>query len=204
MLRSFKDLCGFSIRATDAHTGTVRDIYFDDSSWRIRYCVVDSGRWFAGRDVLVSPRALSILDSRRRELWVRLSSAEVTRSRTADSDKPVSRQRGIWRIYAHGAAHDGHLRSCNAVIGHELEATDGKIGRVEDFLIDDKTWVIQDLIIDARKLAGSRVLVASRHVGGINWARARVSVALTRAAVATAPTYDQTHHASTLLPPLAG
>jgi hypothetical protein len=51
--------------------GTVRDVYFDDSSWRIRCCVVDSGGWFAGRYVLVS-RVRRAFRIRRRELWVRL------------------------------------------------------------------------------------------------------------------------------------
>lgn len=133
MLRSFRELRGFAIRATDARIGQVSNVYFDDRDWRVRYCVVDSGRWFAGRYVLIGPRPLSVADSTRRELWVRLSKGEVNRSRKAESDQPVSKQRfarimaplrrlGHWteadRSNPTIVPEDRHLRSCNAVLGH--------------------------------------------------------------------------------------
>ena len=42
---------------------------------------------------------------------------------------------------------DCHLRSCHAVIGHHIHATDGDIGHVEDFLVDEQTWAIRYLIV---------------------------------------------------------
>jgi len=169
MLRSFKELRGVAIRATDGRIGTVSDVYFDDTSWRIRYCVVDTGRWFADRYVLVGPRALSVSDPGRRELWVRLSRSEISRSRIAASEKPVSRQRrrGLTSYHPGSQVDDPHLRSCRAVLGHRLEAVDGTLGRVDDFLIDDKGWVIRQLVVDTGQRNGSvssRVLVAPQHV----------------------------------------
>jgi uncharacterized protein YrrD len=179
MLRSYKELRGFAIRATDSHIGRISDVYFDDRDWRVRYCVVDSGRWFSKRHVLIGTRPLSVSDFTRRELWVRLSKTEVTGSRTASTDKPVSK---------HG--FDPHLRSCNAVIGHRLNALDGKIGRVADFLFDEKAWVIRHLIVDTENSnlpAGSRVLVDPRHVTGVCWPNASVSIDLSRLEAMTSP-----------------
>ena len=208
MLRTFSELRGAAIRATDGRIGAVSDVYFDDSSWTIRYCVVDTGRWFADRYVLVGPRALSVSDPGRRELWVRLSRSEVRRARRAASDKPVSKQQRIALTRPHPGTqvHDGHLRSCRAVLGHRLEGIDGRLGRIDDFLIDDKGWIIRHLVADTRQpgaLPSSHVLIAPQHVEAISWPSARVSVGLSRATVMAAPAYHSTP-AATTLPPIPG
>lgn len=192
MLRSFNELRGIAIRATDGHAGTLSDVHFDDSSWRVRHCVVDTGRWLANRHVLVDPRSLSIVDGTRRELWVRLSKSEISRSRSAKTDRPVSKQkRALTSYHADSQVYDRHLRSCRAVLGHRLEATDGSLGRVDDFMIDDKAWIIRNLVVDTNQrntAVSTRVAVTPQHVDEINWPSARVSVNLSRAEVMTAET----------------
>ena len=47
---------------------------------------------------------------------------------------------------------DPHLRSTVAVTGYHIQAKDGDIGHVEDFVIDDDTWDIRYLIIDTEGL----------------------------------------------------
>ncbi len=47
-------------------------------------------------------------------------------------------------------AGDLHLRSINNVTGYHIEATDGAIGHVEDFIIDDETWEIRYLVVDTQ------------------------------------------------------
>jgi len=44
--------------ATDSEIGKVNEFYFDDQSWTIRYLIVETGNWFNGRKVLISPQAL--------------------------------------------------------------------------------------------------------------------------------------------------
>lgn len=41
------------------------------------------------------------------------------------------------------ASNDAHLRSVHEVIGYHINATDGEIGHLEDFLFDDETWEIR-------------------------------------------------------------
>ena len=55
MLRSMKDLNGFTIGATDGDIGKVAGCYFDDASYTVRYVVVDTGGWLSNRKVLLSP-----------------------------------------------------------------------------------------------------------------------------------------------------
>ena len=207
MLRSFKTLRGLAIRATDGRIGTVSDVYFDDRSWRVRYCVVDTGGWLAGSEVLIGPRSLSVLDFARRELWVRLSKGEVNRGRKAGSDKPVSKQgapgvtTSIRRLVRSISADrrdpatalpDDHLRSCSAIIGHRLTAIDGQVGEVDDFLIDDKGWTVRELIVDTghrHPAESARILVGSQKIREINWPNSTVSVDVTREEILAAPTY---------------
>jgi sporulation protein YlmC with PRC-barrel domain len=87
--------------------------------------------------------------------------------------------------------HDCHLRSCRAVIGYHVHATDGDIGHVADLLVDDETWAIRYLILDTSNWwGGHRVLVTPRWIDAVSWSDAKVSVDLTRQAVKDAPPYD--------------
>ena len=89
------ELRGTAIQATDGPIGTLHDVYFDDEIWAIRYFVVDTGRWLAGRKVLILPRALLAWSPSETSLQLSLSKEQIQGSPTADSDPPVSRQRSI-------------------------------------------------------------------------------------------------------------
>jgi hypothetical protein len=58
MLESTHLLTGFSLETEDGEIGSVKDFYFDDQYWNIRYLVVETGNWFFGRKVLISPYAI--------------------------------------------------------------------------------------------------------------------------------------------------
>jgi PRC-barrel domain len=59
MLRSIRDMEHYSIGATDGVIGRVKDFYFDDEAWVIRYLVVETDAWLSHRRVLISPFAIS-------------------------------------------------------------------------------------------------------------------------------------------------
>lgn len=92
MLRNIKNLEGCAIGATDGPIGHVRDFYFDDAGWVVRYFVVETGRWLASRKVLISPIAVGEPDWAAKRLPVSLTKEQVRDSPDTDTDKPVSRQ----------------------------------------------------------------------------------------------------------------
>lgn len=92
MLRSLKQLYGIQLGATDGGIGHVKDFYFDDRNWAIRYLAVDTGSWLPGRQVLLAPHALSRLDQADRILRVNLTKKQIENSPPIESHKPVSRQ----------------------------------------------------------------------------------------------------------------
>lgn len=92
MLRSTKSLEGFAIGATDGDIGKVKNFYFDDEAWVIRYVVVDTRPWLGGREVLISPYSIGQPDWAGDVLPAKITKDQVKNSPVIDSDKPVSRQ----------------------------------------------------------------------------------------------------------------
>ena len=58
MLTKAKTLKGYKLDSLDGEIGKVKEFYFDDQHWTIRYLVADTGNWLMGRQVLISPYAL--------------------------------------------------------------------------------------------------------------------------------------------------
>ena len=92
MLRSIKQLYGHSLGASDGEIGRVKDFYFDDQNWAIRYLVADTGTWLPKRQVLLSPYSLGRLDQTEKILHVNLTRKQIEASPSIDLHKPVSRQ----------------------------------------------------------------------------------------------------------------
>jgi len=87
-------------------------------------------------------------------------------------------------------AWDPHLRSTNAVRGYEIQALDGEIGHVEDFVIDDETWAIRYLVVATRNWwPGKKVLVSPQWIERVTWSESKVFVNLSREAVKQSPEY---------------
>jgi PRC-barrel domain len=97
-------------------------------------------------------------------------------------------ERWEWGAKEHG---DPHLRSSAAVIGYHIEATDGEIGHVEDFLVEDSSWAIRYMIVDTRNWwPGKKVLVSLEWIDRVEWSDATVRVGVTREQIKTSPEYD--------------
>jgi hypothetical protein len=83
---------------------------------------------------------------------------------------------------------DIHLRSTEEVTGYHLEAVDGEIGHVRDFIVDDETWAIRYLEVDTRNWwPGKKVLVSPQWINRVSWADSKVYVNLTRETIRNGP-----------------
>lgn len=86
---------------------------------------------------------------------------------------------------------DEHLRSIDEVTGYNIQATDDEIGHVTDFIVDDKTWIIQYLVVDINNwLPGKKVLIPPIWVDLVDWAENKVKIALTKKQIKSSPEYD--------------
>ncbi len=84
----------------DGSIGSVSDLLFEDTSWAVRWVVVDTGTWLSGRKVLLPPSSLGRLELEPQEFAVELSRRQVEESPEVDFDAPVSRQLET-RVYSH-------------------------------------------------------------------------------------------------------
>lgn len=138
MLRNMNDLKNYAIRATDGDIGHVKDFYFDDATWTIRYLVVSTGTWLSDRTVLISPMALGHPDWAGKVLPVSITKEQVKNGPDIDTQMPVSRQQEMGYLDYYGYApywEDvgswsgvGHLRVARS--GIDFEDGDSKLGRL--------------------------------------------------------------------------
>lgn len=222
MLHSESTLKGFPLKSRDGDIGTIKDLYFDDRHWAIRYLVAETGKWLPQRKVLLSPYSLGGVQPGIGSVEVNLTQKQIEDSPSLNSDEPVSRQfeelyhdyykwPAYWvGPYAWGAypvimrdpqqrtapvAHDAHgdpdLRSANDVRGHHVQANDGEVGHISDFLFDDATWIIRYLVINTSNWWPSKkVLLSPAWIDRVSWPEAKVFVDANRDLIKDAPSYD--------------
>ena len=86
---------------------------------------------------------------------------------------------------------DVHLRSTQAVNGYQLGTKDGTIGHVHDFMVDDRSWAIEQLVIKTgHRFTGVEVVIPARMVERISYPDSTVFVNLTREAVEQSPAHN--------------
>jgi len=226
MLRSIKQLCGDKLGASDGDIGHVKDFFFDDRNWAIRYVVADTGSWLPGRQVLISPHAFDGLHQSGKVLRVNLTRKQIENSPPIESHKPVSRQyeeeycryygwpyywqgNGLWGMSGFPILElppkpcpsepatasspqpdraDADLRSTQAVTGYHLQASDGMIGHVCDFMMDTRSWAIRELVIKTgHRFSGKEVQIPTSAVDRISWDESKVFANLARETVEQSP-----------------
>jgi len=111
MLQNIKKLYGHKLAAIDGGIGQIKDFFFDDKTWVIRYLVADTGSWLTGRLVLLSPHSFGILDQYDKTLNIKLLKKQIENSPSIASHQTVSRQFEIeyynyygWPTYWDGGA----------------------------------------------------------------------------------------------------
>jgi uncharacterized protein YrrD len=92
MLLKYTKLNNSRVIALDGELGRIRDVYFDDSQWIVRYIVVDTGGWLSNRKVLIAPRAVQLFDAELHLISVNLTCEQIQASPDIDADQSVSRQ----------------------------------------------------------------------------------------------------------------
>ena len=234
MKRRLESLNGFTIGGTDGEIGKVKEFYFDDDSWTVRYIIVETGSWLFGRKVLLSPHAVTKTDWEEKVFMVNLTMEQIKNSPNIDTDKPVSRQheRALYGYYPWGGYYwgggmgmgmgmlypiamnhpiqneangfvdntsddDPRLRSTDKVTGYNIKATDGEIGDVEDFIINDSNWRIDFLLVDTGNwFPDKKVLIAPKMIKEINWETSTVIVNATEDKVKNSPEYQPSEELS--------
>ena len=223
MLYKAQTLIGYALKGIDGELGTVKEFYFDDQHWTIRYLIAETGTWLTDRQVLISPYALTGVRVEERHINVNLTREQIEGSPAISNDKPVSQQFEdyyyeyfgwptyyggslMWGAYPyiphdlkksrepnhHKKIWNPSLRSTKEVSKYYIQANDGEIGHVEDFIIDDKAWAIRYLVINTRNwLPGKKVLVSPQWIERVSWEEGKVFVGLSLETIKKSPEYSE-------------
>jgi hypothetical protein len=223
MFKSASRMKNLAIHALDGQTGSIAGFFFDDEQWTIRYLLVNIGSRLSPNHVLISSVFMKYADWDAKQLHVSLTNAQIKKSPSTDTRKPVSRQQEADYVKTFGTSHywggpyvwgmgpypmmptgipanlpklseqelsDVHLRSINAVAGYHIQAIDGQVGHVEDFIVDQQDWSIHYLAVVTKDWwPGKKVLLAPDWVTTLSWTDSRIAVGVTREAIKTAPEY---------------
>jgi hypothetical protein len=92
MLIKAKALTGYKMNGLDGEIGKVKEFYFDDRFWTIRYLVAETGDWLIDRQVLLSPYSLVDVNQEKKIVSIELTKEQIVKSPPLNSDRPVSRQ----------------------------------------------------------------------------------------------------------------
>jgi len=215
-LNNTKELYGDKLVGLDGSIGHLRDFYFDDNIWVVRYAVADTASWLPGRLVLLSPHAFGKLDQNENALHINLRREQIEDSPPIESHMPVSRQYEVeyyryygWPAYWAGDAmwgmggfpvlvppprdtietqrlyyhrDDTHLRSTREVTGYPIEAIDGRIGHVAGFMVDDRSWAIREVVVEAGHwYSGKEIRIPTSKIERISYKETKVVVNLSKA-----------------------
>lgn len=233
MKHNAKSLLGFAMGATDGEIGKVKEFYFDDKTWTVRYLIVETGGWLSGRRVLIAPQAITVPNWEEKIFPINLTKEQVKTSPEIDTNIPVSRQQelalyrhypwgtywgaGLWAggmgttgmlMPIHSAVEDAierqkadddnrkdddpHLRSTDTVTGYAIKATDGDIGDVEDFIINDSNWKIDFIEVDTGNwFPGKKVVLPPSLIQTIKWETSEVVVNASVDQVKNSPEYER-------------
>jgi hypothetical protein len=215
MIRRVRDLEGLTLTALDGHAGRIKDVYFDDETWQVRYLVADTSPWPTGIHVAIPPRHVAAIDVKQNRIEVDLTRLEIERNPVLDSALPVSAQlrtTGVsaigrpmyWGFGAGGAParealRDAHLRSARYVTGFRVQATDGQLGHVIDLLVNDEDWTIPYLMTDTTHWRMGRPrLLSTGCVERIELAAPQVLTRISREEIESAPAPASRHHRADL------
>ena len=108
MLQSVRQMIGRPIRTTDGMIGKSVDAYFDDYFWVLRYLVLDSVNWLAGRNILLAPAVIGRPDWTAEYIPVALTQNQMAESLGIETNSPISpNKESVLSISLSGDLHEG-------------------------------------------------------------------------------------------------
>ena len=185
MSHNITSLYGNRLGARDGDIGHVKDFYFDDRRWHVRYVVADTGSWLPRRQVLLSPHAFGPLEQQEKILLINLTRKQIEESPPIDSHRPVSRQYEAeyfryygWPIYWVGDGFGGLGGfPCTIQVPVEPETGENEQTKREDAHLrstravtgyqvharDGTVGYVSDFVVDEKTWAIRAVIVETGH-----------------------------------------
>ena len=76
-LRSTKAITGYHIQTHEGEIGHVIDFTIEDKSWAIRHLVVETGHWYSGKEIVISPKDVDRISYEESKVYVSVSRKDI-------------------------------------------------------------------------------------------------------------------------------
>ena len=185
MLRSVRELQTYKAATAEGTSlGRIKDVYFDDESWKITHLLISAGAEHRPQKQVLAPRdQISEVSAEEGFVQLRLSPAEIEALPLPSSVMPVCKQYAALSLASPGAglfenrvaASSPKLRTAKAVTGYSINAAGEFSGRLKDLIFDSKSWEIRYLAI-VHVIEGKKVVfhVLPQAVERFTWSTQRV------------------------------
>ncbi len=188
-----------NLRFVCGEAGIVREFCFEDAFWSVKYLIAESGNWFRHNSFLCP---VVTQDKRRNEEQL-APNIDTIANETKNKQANV-RDRGIqtWRSSVRSTCnsfdttaepqkswHENHDLHCTRELnGFQIQTADGVIGHVEDFVIEDESWIVRYLAVSTQTwMLRKQVLVSTAWIERIDKSNSKVIVQLPRETIERAP-----------------
>ncbi len=92
MLRHANALVGYDLKTSSGESGKVVAVFFDEDSWKLRYLVVEGGKWLSYRNVLLSLEVIESIDDDNENIFVSVDGKSVIESPDLKTELPIARE----------------------------------------------------------------------------------------------------------------
>lgn len=103
ILRSFDEVEGYNVKATDGTIGHIDDLIIDYEDWQIIYAVIDTSNWLPwSKKVIIPINQLSEISYEERHVKVQMKKESIKNAPEYDPDKMLDEdfEKGIFDFYS--------------------------------------------------------------------------------------------------------
>jgi hypothetical protein len=207
MRMRFQEIRDSRLVAHDGVVGKVDDLLIEDGSWTVRYLAVRIGQSHPKHQMLISTAAINELDIESDMISTILTSEQIVNGPSLDDHQPISRQYeerlvehfgwpNYWlgrtvhvspQALAWAAGADvtsdvnedqsANLRSVAEICGYRIVASDGQAGRMNDLMVNSRTWMIDyATAMPNAWLTTEDSVFSTHHIDRIEWKNRTVFV----------------------------
>ena len=76
-LRSCHEIINYQIQAADGEIGRLKSMLIDDDTWAIQCCIANTGNWWFGHQVLITPQAIRDISWGSTKIYVDMTQQQI-------------------------------------------------------------------------------------------------------------------------------
>lgn len=196
MLIEARTLINCKAQNLDGDLSKIKDIYFDNSNWKIHNLILYMSRWLKTDDkFLISPGDIEGMDSTNSVIFTSVTSQQMKQNPgnklalEASVKKDSEKQKPHKQLKIDNKA--GHrqkqkkshniinLFSTMGLFGYHVHSFDEEIGLLKDLTADTGNWIFKHLIIsDKHSYKNSKLMVPTSSVREISIKKRQITVDL--------------------------